>query len=170
MIRVAGFSKESITDGTGIRYVVFTQGCKHGCIGCHNPDTHDMDGGSLFKVETIVNEIKSMDYLDGVTLSGGDPMFQTEGCLKLIQSIKEETGLNIWIYTGFKFETLLKSKDNNVQKILELVDVIVDGPFVKEKRDLSLRFRGSTNQRVIDVKESLKTGEIKVMNIDEERY
>lgn len=163
MIRVAGFVKESFTDGVGVRYTIFAQGCKHDCAGCHNPDTHDLRGGSLFEIDKIMDEIKECDYLDGVTLSGGDPLYQASGILKLIKRIKEETTLNIWCYTGFKFEDLAKNKDTNLIEILNNIDVIVDGPFIQELRNISLRFRGSSNQRIIDVKKSLKTGEVRTL-------
>ena len=160
MIRVAGFEKESFIDGAGVRYTIFTQGCKHNCEGCHNPQTHDIKGGSLFKIDKIMEEIKEYDFLDGVTLSGGDPLYQPSATLKLIKRIKEETTLTIWCYTGFKFEDLLRNKDKKIKDILNNIDVLVDGPYIKELRNLALRFRGSSNQRIIDVKESLKTNSL----------
>lgn len=158
MIRIAGFEKESITDGTGVRYTIFVQGCKHECVGCHNPDTHSMDGGALFSIDKIVEEIKELDYLDGVTLSGGDPFFQPAESLKLLKKIKEETGKNIWAYTGYVFETLLRIRNKDIRDMLNYIDVIVDGPYVEKERDIGLKFRGSRNQRIINVRESLKTG------------
>mgnify|MGYP001125703751 CR=1 FL=1 len=158
MIRIAGFEKESITDGTGVRYTIFVQGCKHECVGCHNTDTHSMDGGALFSIDKIVEEIKELEYLDGVTLSGGDPFFQPAESLKLLKKIKEETGKNIWAYTGYVFETLLRIRNKDIWDMLNYIDVIVDGPYVEKERDIGLRFRGSRNQRIINVRESLKIG------------
>lgn len=167
MIRVAGFEKESFTDGPGVRYALFVQGCKHDCDGCHNKQTHDFNGGTPYTVDYLVEDIKSYDSIDGVTLSGGDPLFQAEECAELAHRIKTETSLNIWCYTGFEFEELVKSKNESIQKLLSNIDVMVDSKFEKKHRNLGLRFRGSSNQRIIDVKESVKSNKIIVLELDE---
>lgn len=164
MIRIAGVERESITDGLGIRYVVFTQGCKHNCEGCHNKATHDFNGGEEVSIDSIIEDIKDSDYLDGVTISGGDPMYQPDKVLKLVRRIKDETGLNIWCFTGFKFEVLMDTNNENIRELLKLIDVIVDGKFEIENKSLGLRFKGSTNQRIIDVQKSLK--EKKIIELD----
>ncbi len=169
MLRVAGFIEDSITDGVGIRYVIFAQGCKHNCEGCHNPETHSMSGGALFSIDRIMRDIKKYKHIDGITLSGGDPFFQPGACYKLLKRVKEELRLNVWVYTGFTFETLLKIKDDNVLKMLQLIDVIVDGKYEKDKKDMTLKFMGSSNQRIIDVQRTLELrdkGDIVQLELD----
>ncbi len=156
-IRLAGVIRESIVDGPGIRFVVFTQGCKHNCKGCQNPETHAMDGGYVTDTQNIVDAVKKNKIIKGVTLSGGDPLFQPKPTLDLCRKLKEN-GYDIMIYTGFVFENLLKMGDSDILEILNLCDTLVDGPFILEKRSLACRFRGSTNQRLIDVGESIKQG------------
>lgn len=167
MLRLGGFEKESFTDGVGIRYTVFTQGCKHNCSGCHNTQTHSFTGGSLYDINDIIDDIKEHDYLDGVTLSGGDPLFQAKECAELAKRIKEETSLNIWCYTGFRIEDLMASRDTDVHKLLKYVDVMVDGKFELENKDLRLRFRGSSNQRIIDVKKSTEENKVVLLGIED---
>lgn len=156
-IRLAGVIRESIVDGPGIRFVVFTQGCIHNCKGCQNPETHDMNGGYLTDTQNIVDAVKKNKIIKGVTLSGGDPLCQPKATLDLCKKLKEN-GYDIMIYTGYVYENLLKSEDKDILEILKLCDTLVDGPFVLEKRSLACRFRGSTNQRLIDVQKSLETG------------
>jgi len=159
MLRIAGIEKESITDGVGIRYTVFTQGCKHKCLGCHNPETHDINGGYDIAIDEIIEDLKSNPLLDGITLSGGDPFFQAKECTKLLVRIRKELKhLNVWAYSGFTFEQLLRNKD--MREMLELVDVLVDGRFVLERRTLESRFKGSENQRIIDVRKSLENNKV----------
>lgn len=155
-MRVAGFVKESIVDGVGIRYVIFTQGCRHNCKGCHNKHTHDFNGGYSVDVEDIVEDIKKYKYLDGVTLSGGDPFYQAKECCKLLKILKNELNINIWCYTGFTYEELMGIKDKYILRMLKHIDVLVDGRYIESLRDLNLRFRGSRNQRLIDVRDSLE--------------
>ena len=147
-IRVAGLTDDSIVDGKGFRFVIFTQGCLHHCKGCHNPETWDMNGGNEMDIEEIKIKIKQNGLLDGITFSGGDPFYQVAPCAKLAKWAKEN-GLNIWAYTGFVYEDLLKMPE--VKEFLDLVDVLVDGPFILEEKSLLLNFRGSKNQRVIDL-------------------
>lgn len=152
----ADLQKDSIVDGEGIRTVIWTQGCPHHCLGCHNPITHDFDGGALVDIEYIKAEIDSLDGQDGITFSGGDPFVQPLACSILAHYAKEK-GLNIWCYTGYTFEHLLElSKVKpDIKKFLEEIDVLVDGKFELSKKSYSAIFRGSSNQRIIDVAKSL---------------
>ncbi len=160
-IRLAGVVKESIVDGPGIRYVVFTQGCPHNCKGCHNPHTHDFCGGYIEDTDKIYNEITSNPLVKGVTFSGGEPFMQAKELSELADKLKEKN-YNIMAYTGFKVEHLLENSnsDNGYRDLLENTDILVDGKFELDKKNLLLKFRGSENQRVIDVNKTLDTGEI----------
>lgn len=157
-IRIAGKVDDSIVDGPGIRYTIFFQGCPHHCPGCHNPETHDFNGGHFEEIEDIINEIKKNPLLLGVTISGGEPFFQKEELLTLVKEIRK-TNLNIMVYTGYTFENLINS-DSITKEILSNIDYLVDGPFILKERDLELIFRGSRNQRYIDVKKTLKENKI----------
>ena len=149
----ADLQPDSIVDGEGIRTVIWTQGCPHNCKGCHNPGTHDFNGGFLEDVDEVIEELKKIEGQDGITLSGGDPMCQSEACLEICKAAKE-LGLNVWCYTGFTYEKIL---NNPKQKaLLQYIDVLVDGKFVLEEKSLDIYFRGSRNQRIIDVKKSLE--------------
>ena len=165
-IRLSGYILESIVDGPGLRTVVFTQGCPHHCPGCHNPGTHDFNGGYEMSIEDIISEIKKNPLLDGVTLSGGDPMFQVEESLKLAREVKK-LGLNVMLYTGYTFERIIEMGKSNpsYSEILNYLDYLVDGPFILKLRDLTLSFRGSQNQRIIDVPHYLQTNEIKAIEL-----
>ncbi|HYE84531.1 MAG TPA: anaerobic ribonucleoside-triphosphate reductase activating protein [Clostridia bacterium] len=154
-LRVAGIVKESVVDGPGFRYVIFAQGCNHHCKGCHNPDTHALDGGYVVDTDSIIEDIKQNRYIDGVTFSGGEPFLQADTFVHIAEKLKE-TGTNIICYTGYTFEELIEEKDENRMKLLALVDMLVDGPYIEELKDLSLTYRGSRNQRLIDVKSSMK--------------
>lgn len=158
-IRIAGVVRESIVDGPGLRFVVFCQGCPHNCKGCHNPITHDFAGGYDCSIEKILKAIDDNPLLDGVTFSGGEPVCQSAGFLALGKELVKR-GLNILMFTGYTFEQLLdlKEKDNNLKQLLEITDVLIDGPYVEAERDLTLQFRGSRNQRILDMKQSLKLG------------
>lgn len=157
----ANLDTDSIVDGPGLRCVVWTQGCAHNCKGCHNPQTHDFNGGALFSVEEICEQINSLKYHTGITFSGGDPMYQPEACAK-IAAYAKSLGLDVWCYTGFCFEELvaLSKKNKNYVKFLDNIDVLVDGPFILEQRDLNLLFRGSSNQRLIDLKKTYELGHV----------
>ncbi|MBQ5770589.1 MAG: anaerobic ribonucleoside-triphosphate reductase activating protein [Clostridia bacterium] len=159
IIRIAGIENDSIVDGPGFRLAVFTQGCPHHCPGCHNPETHPFDGGKEVDADRIVALMEENPLLDGITLSGGDPFCQPKACAYLAKAAKE-MGLNVWAYSGWTFEELLeKSKeDPDILEVLENTDVLIDGPFILAQRTLELRFRGSENQRQIDVKKSLAEG------------
>ena len=156
-IRIAGLVDDSIVDGPGFRLAVFTQGCPHNCPGCHNPDTHDFSAGKLDSTDRIIRLMLSNSLLDGVTFTGGDPFCQSAACAEIAQSAKTH-GLNVWAYSGWTFEELyqIASKDIDTRRFLESTDVLVDGPFLLSQRTLELRFRGSRNQRLIDVPRSLE--------------
>jgi anaerobic ribonucleoside-triphosphate reductase activating protein len=156
-IRIAGIVPESIVDGPGFRFTVFTQGCFHDCPGCHNPETHDPTGGQAVTVESLLDAMRKNSLLDGLTLSGGEPFLQVDACIRLAAEARG-MGLNIWAYSGYTFEEL--AADPEKRRLLEACDVVVDGRFVLSERTLEKRFRGSKNQRVIDVRKSLECGEI----------
>lgn len=153
-LRVAGIVKESVVDGPGFRYVIFAQGCTHCCKGCHNPDTHDLGGGYLVDADILVEDIKQNRYIDGVTFSGGEPFLQAEAFLHIAERLKEAEA-NIVCYTGFTFEELLQKKEQSIHRLLENIDLLIDGPYIERLKDLSLPFRGSSNQRIIDVQRSM---------------
>ena len=165
----ADLQTDSIVDGPGLRAVLWTQGCGHHCKGCQNPTTWDFEGGGLVPIEMVKEAISELEYQTGLTFSGGDPMFQVDACLEIAKYAKER-GLDIWVYTGFTFEEILKmaKKNKNYLEFLKLIDVLVDGRFILEQRDLSILFRGSRNQRLIDVKRTLDSGEIVLF--DEYKY
>lgn len=148
---------DSIVDGEGLRAVIWTQGCSHNCKGCHNPKTHDFKKGVEKDVEEVIEMIKKLELQDGITLSGGDPFFQAKACTEIAREAKDQ-GLNVWAYTGFLFEDLIKNEE--MKKLLEQIDVLVDGKFELENKSLNLMFRGSSNQRIINVKKSLKDGKV----------
>jgi len=160
-IRVAGIIKESIVDGTGIRYVVFAQGCPHACKGCHNEAALDFSGGYDYEIEKILSEIKINTLFSGVTFSGGEPFCQPKAFLELADELVKKE-VNIWVYTGYTYEELLElaKKDEDIKNLMERIDVLVDGRFVLEKRDIALNFKGSANQRCIDMKATAEKNEI----------
>jgi anaerobic ribonucleoside-triphosphate reductase activating protein len=155
-IRLANeLQQDSIVDGEGIRMVLWTQGCAHNCPGCHNQETHSFEGGFLKDIDELKQEILKVKDHDGITLSGGDPFFQVEPCLE-IAKFCQDNHLNVWCYTGFTFEQLRSKNNPKIEEFLKHIDVLVDGLFVLEQKSLSLKFRGSKNQRIINVRESLK--------------
>ncbi len=160
-IRIFGVVEESIVDGPGIRYSVFVQGCSHGCPGCHNPESHSPKGGELRSIESVLGGIRSNKLIAGVTLSGGEPFEQPHACAVLAQQLKAD-GYNIWTFTGYLYEDLLKMSQANpdIACLLDNIDVLVDGPFVEELKSLELDWRGSSNQRVIDLAKTRDVGAI----------
>ncbi|MEG2985668.1 MAG: anaerobic ribonucleoside-triphosphate reductase activating protein [Peptostreptococcaceae bacterium] len=158
MIRLASpITFESIVDGPGLRAVIWTQGCNHNCKGCHNPQTHDKCGGYIEDNSNIIKQIKNLKLHRGVTLSGGEPFMQSEALLEIAKACKENK-MDVWAYTGYTFEELIDKKNSsyfNNLNLLKNIDVLVDGKFIEAKKDISLKFRGSSNQRIIDVKKTL---------------
>lgn len=150
-IRVSGIMEESIVDGPGIRYVIFTQGCPHLCKGCHNPETHGIDGGYLLDAHTIIAQFKENPLLSGITFSGGEPFMQPEPLCFLAEQIKE-LNKTVIVYSGYTFEQLLNLAKHSqyTGKLLSLADVLIDGPYIDELKDLELEYRGSENQRILD--------------------
>ena len=158
-ISLSGVTGDSIVDGPGIRLTIFTQGCPHNCPGCHNPQTHDPNGGSWGDTEDILAAAAENPLLDGITLSGGDPFMQPVPCLELAKGALK-IGLNVWTYTGYTWEALWQENAPEKIALLKESDVVIDGPFLLAERSLELKFKGSRNQRTIDVKKSLEAGEV----------
>ncbi len=157
-IKIAGLVPESIVDGPGIRFTVFTQGCPHHCPGCHNPQTHDFAGGEWKDTDEIIAQFQQNPLLKGITLSGGDPFVQPAACAELAR-VAHKAGKDVITYTGYTFEQLLSGIVPDAGLLLEETDILIDGRFEEEKKSLGLRFRGSSNQRAIDCKKSLKIAE-----------
>lgn len=153
----APLQEDSIVDGPGIRMVIWTQGCPHKCVGCHNPQTHDLSGGNEILVEELIHQMRHTQMQTGLTLSGGEPFLQSVELLPVVQAAKD-MGLNIWAYSGFTFEQLLLNEDH--KKLLTKIDVLVDGKFIETEKDYRLKFKGSKNQRIIDVQKSMLEGNI----------
>lgn len=153
---------DSIVDGPGLRMVIWAQGCIHGCYKCHNPQTHKLDGGIIIDTDHIIGEVKKLKLHRGITLSGGEPFLQPKA-LALIAKSAQLEDLDVWCYTGFKIEWLI-NKANPLYMyniaLLKNIDVLVDGKFIYEQKDIGLKFRGSSNQRIIDVKSTLNKKEI----------
>lgn len=170
-MKVSGFVEETIVDGLGLRSTLYVSGCTHNCPGCHNPKTHDFNYGDEYYdvVDSIMEKIgKSANILDGITISGGDPMHPNNlVCVSdFIFRIKRDfPNMNIWIYTGYEIEELFQRADNLTTGILHNIDVLVDGRFIEKKKDLDLSFRGSSNQRLIDMKNTFKSGSIVTLDV-----
>ena len=158
-LRIAGVVKESIVDGPGIRYTVFTQGCPHHCPGCHNPQTWAFEGGQLTTPQALVEDIEKDPILKGVTFSGGEPFSQPEPLTELAKLV-HGLGKDVVIFTGWTYEQLREKQDPAIDGLLEQCDLLIDGPFVLEQRNLELRFRGSENQRLIDMKRTRQQGQL----------
>ncbi len=158
-IRIASTIQDSIVDGPGLRYVIFTQGCPHRCEGCHNPDTHDFSGGRTADTNELFSECIENPLTGGVTFSGGEPFCQAEALSGLAERFKER-GLHLMAYSGWTYEELLQKGESEpyVKKLLSLIDILVDGRFELSKRSLMLKYRGSENQRLIDVQRSIAEG------------
>ena len=156
MLDLSGIVGDSIVDGPGIRTTVFSQGCPHHCEGCHNPETWEFGCGTLMDEETIVEIVKSNPLCRGVTFSGGEPFAQGTGFAKLAKLLKAE-GYEVASYSGYTFEQLMKGNADQ-KELLASIDVLIDGPFLIHERSLELSFRGSRNQRILDVPKSLAAG------------
>ncbi|OCN05736.1 anaerobic ribonucleoside-triphosphate reductase activating protein [Erysipelotrichaceae bacterium MTC7] len=148
---------DSIVDGPGLRVVLWSQGCPHGCPGCHNPETWDYQAGNRFNVDMLIDKINDNKLQQGLTLSGGEPFEQASALVKLVKGV-QKPGFNIWAYSGYTFEQLLADEDKRA--LLQELDVLVDGRFEQDLFDYKLQFKGSSNQRIIDVKQTLATGTI----------
>lgn len=157
LIRIAGITEDSIVDGPGLRLTVFVQGCTHHCQGCHNPETWDPKGGTEMDTNDIIALMDKNPLLDGITLSGGEPFLQSLQCNRLAVAAHRR-GLNVWCYTGYTLEEIQDCLDPLPLSLLYYIDVLVDGPFIESQRTLELPWRGSRNQRLIDVRESLRQG------------
>ncbi len=156
-LMVAGIVPESIVDGRGIRYTVFVQGCPHHCPGCHNPETHPFEGGTPMEVEEIFDEFQKNPILKGITFSGGEPFCQAEVLAQLARLV-HKAGKDVTVYSGWTYEALSAMEDEGVKALLEETDMLVDGPYLKEQRNLELSFRGSENQRLINMKRTRAEG------------
>ena len=163
-MRIANYIQDSIVDGPGLRFVLFVQGCRRRCDGCHNPQALDPAGGSELDTSDIADAMLSNPLTDGITLSGGEPFAQPADCLKIVSRARER-GLNVWAYSGMSFEELAADPDPAVRELLKNCDVLVDGPFILSLRSLNLKWRGSSNQRIINVPESLKLGKAVEMSV-----
>ena len=161
LIRLSGIAYESLVNGPGMRRVFFSQGCNHKCSGCFNEDTHDFYGGEERDMDELIKDVLENPMLKGVTFSGGDPLERAEEFAYMAKAFKK-AGLNVWSYTGYTFEYILKNINERKgwKDLLKNLDVLVDGRFDETKTQDGLKYRGSTNQRIIDVKESLKKGEV----------
>lgn len=148
---------DSIVDGDGLRAVIWTQGCPHHCKGCHNPETWNPSGGVEVDVEKVKKLLDEVTFQDGITLSGGDPFFQIKAITEIAKYAKK-IKLNVWAYTGYVFEDLINI--DGAKEALKYIDVLIDGPFILEKKSLNCIYRGSTNQRIINVPKSLKDGKV----------
>jgi len=165
MISVLSVVHDTMVDGPGFRTSIYCAGCPNHCPECHNPQSWDIGNGKMMTTEELMEEIMS-DPFANVTFSGGDPMFQAEGFTELACAIRKQSDKNIWCFTGYKFETLLKNPAQ--MELLKQIDVLVDGPFIKALRDEDLFFRGSSNQRLINVQKSLQKGEVVELNLTKE--
>ena len=154
-MRVAGVIKNSVVNGVGIRDVLFLQGCKHQCEGCHNPHTWNPMGGEEQTIDSLLKQFENSG--NNMTISGGEPILQFTEICEFMKRVKEEQGKSFWLYTGFRYEEL---PPHILRELGLYVDVLVDGRFERDKKDLTLSFRGSSNQRLVDLKESLKWNEV----------
>jgi len=159
-MRLSGITQESFVDGPGVRFVIFTQGCPHKCPNCHNPDSWKKNAGKEFSTRQIVRLLKKQkNTRRGVTFSGGEPFLQSAELLEVAKEARE-IDMDVVTYTGFTYEQLLEEGDEDTKALLDASDILIDGKYLHECRDIALPFRGSTNQRVIDVKESRKCGRV----------
>lgn len=161
----ADLQLDSFVDGPGVRMVIWTQGCPHHCKGCHNPQTHAFAGGGLYSIADLVKRVQTEPLQTGLTLSGGEPFWQSEALLPIAQAAKER-GLSLWAYSGYMYEELLQ--DEKKKQLLQWLDVLVDGKFVEAEKDYRLKFKGSKNQRIIDVQTSLREGRVILSAYDED--
>lgn len=161
-VNVLDITVDDIANGIGIRSAVFLAGCRWQCQGCWSPQSWDFNAGKEMTIDEIAEKVCSNPLLEGLTLTGGDPFYNPEKALMIIKKVKEKRpDINVWCWTGFTFEALQKLNDSNIRKkLLQHCDIIVDGKFILAQRDLTLRWKGSANQRVIDVQKSLKENKV----------
>jgi anaerobic ribonucleoside-triphosphate reductase activating protein len=162
MIKCAGIIQESVVDGNGIRYVIFVQGCPHHCDECHNKGTWSYTGGNNIEIQKFINDIKENPLLSGVTFSGGEPFSQAKE-LAILAKMIHELKLNIWCYTGYTYGQLIDFHNNDIDNLLNNIDVLVDGRFEISLRDLTQRFKGSSNQRIIDMNLTRKNNKLTLL-------
>lgn len=158
-VQLAGIVNESVSDGPGLRTVIFFQGCKHGCPGCHNPQTWDFKGGYQIEVAGLVSQLPVTPLIKGVTLSGGDPFYQPGAAAIIAQEYKKR-GKDVWSYSGFTWEEIMLKGSSEMLNLLRNCDVLVDGPFIQSQVSFDLPYRGSSNQRLIAVQKSLASGRV----------
>ncbi|MDR0853600.1 MAG: radical SAM protein [Clostridiales Family XIII bacterium] len=156
-IRVSGIENDSIVDGPGLRLAIFFQGCPIGCEGCHNPESQPMDGGTLMTEDELFSRIEANPLITGVTFTGGEPIVRAEALASLAERIREK-GLDLAIFSGYTFEQIIEGGDTEVLRLLSYAHTLIDGPFILAERSLALPFRGSTNQRILDLEASMKEG------------
>lgn len=166
VVKLSGMINESLVNGPGMRRVFFAQGCKHNCKGCFNPETHKFEGGQEVEIDKLVEDIKKNPLLKGVTFSGGDPLEQGEAFGKIAEEVKK-MNKNVWCYTGYTFEEIINNLDKNGwDKLIKNLDVLVDGKFEEAKKEEGLKYRGSSNQRIIDVPKSLEAKKVVEFKLD----
>ena len=158
-ITLFGMAPDSIVDGPGLRFGVFVQGCTHACPGCHNPESQPSDGGTQYEISYVMDKIRENGLVKDVTISGGEPFEQAAACAELARQLKAE-GYGVWVYSGYLFEDLNAREDEAVQALLSNCDVLIDGPFVESLKSYALTWKGSSNQRVIDLNATRKTGDL----------
>jgi anaerobic ribonucleoside-triphosphate reductase activating protein len=158
-VKLAGIVSESVTDGPGLRITLFFQGCRHHCPGCHNPQTWDFQAGTDYALPDLFQQLQDTPLIKGITLSGGDPFYQPLAAVEIAREFHRRRK-DVWAYTGFVWEELLNDRDPNMLALLEECDVLVDGPFIQAMKNSNLPFRGSANQRLIRVTESLQAGKV----------
>lgn len=176
-MNIAGINYESINDGEGVRTVIYVSGCSHKCPNCHNPQTHNVNYGIKFTNELqdeIINNIRKRPFISGITLSGGDPLHynNVSDVLNLIIRLKDEfPNKSIWLYTGYRLEDIIEPKNCKLNEIhllratiVKMCDVLVDGRYIDKLKDLTLKFKGSSNQRVIDIQKTFKENKIVLYN------
>lgn len=160
-LAIPDIQMDSVVDGEGIRSVIWFQGCNHKCFNCQNPETWDFEGGTKVAIEDVKKQIRELEFQQGVTFSGGDPLYQLDAFIELAKEV-HKCNMDVWVYTGFTYEELIKlSKDDKKYlDALKQIDVLVDGPFINKLKSFNVKFRGSSNQRIIDVLGSLKENKI----------
>lgn len=161
MLSIIDVIEDTTVDGPGFRTAIYAAGCPNACPGCHNPESWDIRTGKPVKTEELLHQVLADEFAN-VTFSGGDPMFQPEGFTKLAKAIKEKSKKSIWCYTGYTFEQILQRPEQAA--LLDYIDVLVDGRYEEKLKDINLLFRGSSNQRLIDVKSSLKEKKVVCLN------